>query len=90
MTTVETSTHSRAVELGHVRDLVRHLMTYAAWSLYTAAVTMVVVMAANSGLTGDFPGRWMVAVAGCAAAGLVLRQGARNLPAAPRLSGDPG
>jgi hypothetical protein len=87
---METSSHSRAVELGHVRDLVRHLLLYAAWSLYAAAVAMLVMMVAIVGPTGDFPGRWMVAVAGCAAAGLVLRQGARSLPAAPRLSADPG
>jgi hypothetical protein len=82
---METSAHSRAVELSHVRDLVRHLLLYVAWSLYAAAGAMVVAMAAITGPTGDFPGRWMVAVAGCVAAGLVLRQGARNLPAAPRL-----
>jgi peptidoglycan/LPS O-acetylase OafA/YrhL len=85
----ETSTHSRAVELGHHRDLVRHLLSYAAGALFAAAAAMVVMMAAITGPTGDFPGRWLIAAAGCVAAGLVLQHGARNLPAAPRLSSGP-
>jgi hypothetical protein len=85
----ETSTHSRAVELGHHRDLVRHLLSYAAGALFAAAAAMVVVMAVVFVVTDDFPGRWLIAVAGCVAAGLVLQYGSRNLPAAPRLSSGP-
>jgi hypothetical protein len=85
----ETSTHSRAVELGHHRDLVRHLLNYAAGALFAAAGAMLVLMTLVLVVTDDFPGRWLTAVAGCVAAGLVLQHGARNLPAAPRLSGGP-
>jgi hypothetical protein len=86
---MEISTHSRAVELGHVRDLARHLLTYAAGALFAAAGAMVVLMAVVFFGADDFPGRWLIAVAGCVAAGLVLQHGARNLPAAPRLSSGP-
>jgi hypothetical protein len=87
VTAVETSNRSRVAELVHVRDLVRHLLLYAAGALFAAAGAMVVLMAVVFVGTEDFPGRWLIAVAGCVAAALVLQHGARDLPAAPRLSG---
>ena len=71
------------LDVATVRALATHVLWYAAYALYAAALTMLCAIALIGNETGDFPGRWMIAVVGCVAAGLVLHYGANDLEPGP-------
>ncbi|HEU4515074.1 MAG TPA: hypothetical protein VFR87_18335 [Nocardioidaceae bacterium] len=68
---------------GSTRDLVHHAMQSTALALYAAAAAMFAAMLVVLGATGDFPGRWWVAVAGVLAAAVVVHVRSNELYAAP-------